>query len=132
MLSIESPADSDIINLRPLKTRDASPTPFSARIHFEGNKFWLTPQNETTRRVFAEVESAILKHLASISTSTTPALMAALDMFSPASVRQAVYDLKVAGYVARINGEKRGAVAEFQLTPKGRAVSNESVSKVKP
>jgi hypothetical protein len=119
MLSIESPANSTLIELRPLKTRDASPEPFSARIHFEGNKFWLTPEQATSQHRFAQVESAILDLLASAKTQTTPDLMQALDTFSPASIRQAIYDLKISGYIARVNGSKRGTVAAFQLTPKG-------------
>jgi DNA-binding MarR family transcriptional regulator len=120
MLSIESPADSTLIHLRPLKTRDASPTPFSARIHFDANKFWLTAEEEHPTTKLGKVDKAVLQFLFKSAKATTPQLMRAIKHSAPASVRKAIHDLKASGYLARVNGLKRGRVAMFALTNEGR------------
>ncbi len=119
MLSIESPADSTLIHLRPLKTRDASPTPFSARIHFNSNKFWLTLTDEQPSPTLGKVDTAILKYVFSKNKATTPQLMREIKSSAPASIRKAIHDLRSSGYIARVNGVKRGEIALFKLTEEG-------------
>jgi len=125
MLSIESRPDDSLIHLRAHKARDVFPRPFSARAHFEKDRFWLTPTDETQASSavpqLGSAASAILDYLVANGQATTPQLMAVINTGTPATIRHTVHELMAAGYLDRVDGGRRGKIAIFRLSSKGRA-----------
>jgi hypothetical protein len=123
LLSIESPPDSDLIYLHPLKTREAAPQPITAQIHFNGDQFHLTQSNSTPPFALPEstIKSEILAYLAKHGNATTPELMAWLSENQPGAVRNAVYDLVGTKQIRRINVEEKNKAALFELTDRGQS-----------
>lgn len=121
LLSIESPPDSSLIHLRPLKTRDAAPEPFSARIHFNGDQFHLTPSNEKpgTKRTDRSTATAILDLLAESKEADTQQLFNRMDGISLGTIRNALHQLKLSGLIERSDGGSMGSKASYQLSVKG-------------
>lgn len=121
LLSIESAPDSPRIDLRPLKTRDASPQPFAALAHFGPASFHLSicEDAETTRAPRPSTASAILTTLAQHQSADTQSLLTHVDRVSLGTLRNAINQLKHAGLIQRADSGQQGAKARYQLTVKG-------------
>jgi hypothetical protein len=123
LLSIESPPDSDLITLKPLKTRYTLPQPFAARAHFGPSRFWLTEEqiqpNLEQKPKLSLAGLRLLQALAKRGPSTTSDLMSALTQNAPGATRGLVHALAKTGYIARVDHGDRGTPATFELTVKG-------------
>lgn len=124
MLSVESPADSPLIRLQPLKTRHASPRPFTAEAHFETDRFWLSlAQSESTQLIvspkLSPTANRVLGFVARRGQASTPQLMAEISENSPGAIRNLIHDLVAGGYLVRVDGGSRGAKATFELSARG-------------
>jgi hypothetical protein len=128
MLGIQSAPSEPIIKLTALKSRHETPPPFCARANFETSAegdplFHLTAtdeQPESERVTLGIVPLAILQRIQMLGQSSTIDLMHNVEEGAPASIRQAVHELFVAGYINRTDGGSRGKLARFVLTEKGR------------
>lgn len=123
LLSIESLPDSPLVHLRPLKTRNAAPEPFTAQVHFSGDQFHFTQSNEKPifkipAAVRQNTATAILDLLAE-SPADTQFLVANLPGISLGTIRNVLHQLKLSGLVERADGGSMGAKATYRLSVKG-------------
>ena len=125
MLSVYSPPGQNLIRLSTLKSRDLEPITLHARAHFEPDRFYLTPTDETFPPHLSKVERAVLSFIGEHETVSTHDLQTSLDFTSPGNIRTALHNLKGSKYIQRINGDKRGEKAILQLTDKGLSLVKE-------
>lgn len=123
MLSVESEANDSLIHLRTVKARDVFPDSFSARAHFEENRFWLTSTEDQPSKL-NPTAVAILDYLSENSYASTAQLMSRIQARTPDRVRKVTYQLMASGLIDRANGGSQGKTAIFKLSQKGRSLLN--------
>lgn len=114
MLHIHSPAASPLIRLTPLKSRDSLPLPFSARAHFEPDRFYLTPTDETFAEKLTPREQEIVDYLQVHGESSSRQLMHQLD-FTSSAIRRVISELMAKRQITRVDGGKQGQKATYDL-----------------
>jgi hypothetical protein len=127
LLSIESAPASTRIDLVPIKTRDAAPEPFSARAHFEPDRFHLTPETYQEGEgapapARQNTATAILDLLTKHGQADTESLLSQLPGVTLGTVRNCIHQLKLSGLVERADKRNTGAKALYKLSVKGLEV----------
>lgn len=127
LLSVYSPPGQTLLRLTTLKSRDLEPITLHAHANFETDRFWLEPTEDrfpdpNPSSALSASAFHILDFLSQYPGATTPEMMTGIGNQNPASVRKNLYDLTIAGYITRIDGNTRGKIAHYQLSPSGQKV----------
>ncbi|UYN89845.1 MAG: AAA family ATPase [Anaerolineales bacterium] len=124
MLATHSSPQSPIVTLTPIKSREASPQPLSARAHFQPGRTWFTAEADPPPAItnLAPAAVKLLHHLHLNGPATTASIFTQLDSLSPSTLRHQIHQLKSAGYLARTNTGRQGATATYGLTPSSLAL----------
>jgi DNA-binding MarR family transcriptional regulator len=118
MLSIESPHSSSHIHLYPLKSRDVVPPPIHAQVNFAEGRFWLSASQDLGLKKLNPHELAILTQIRDEGEVHQKDLMD-LNTGSPGTLRKYLHQLRMAGFIQRVNQGGRGSPAILALTAKG-------------
>jgi len=124
MLAVESPPQSDLIELATVKARDLAPILLSAQAHFAKNErdepcFWLSvASNSTSLPTSLSATAATILELLSTTSLPFRELASRLSDLSPGTVRNVLHQLVVTGFVERADGGYRGQKALYRNTQK--------------
>lgn len=129
MLATHSSAESPFVTLSPLKAREASPQPITARAHFQPGRTWFTAEAAPPPAIpnLAPAAVKLLHHIHLHGPTTTAQIFTQFGQNTPNTLRQLIHELKTAGYLVRANSGGRGAPATYALTPASHVLFAESV-----
>lgn len=119
LLAIDSPPESSLVSVRPLKARNFMPNPIHAQAHFFEGEVCFSIVPPSSFPPLSENHIVILEYLATSGPAKTPQLIAASNKF-PDTVRGYINDLLVMDFIERGDGNIPGNVALYHLTSKGR------------
>lgn len=115
MIQVEYQEKSKQITFTSEKNRDGKLIEFAAIPHWEDDKFYLTPAMVQKQEFFSKAERYVMGYLKENGASPIPDIMAAADICSPQSARQAVYSLTSRNLLYRVDKKEKGSVATYGL-----------------
>jgi len=115
MIQVEYQEKSKQITFTSEKNRDGKKIEFAAIPHWEEDKFYLTPAKVEKEEYYSKAERFVLSYLKENGASPIPNIMAAADICSPQSARQAVYSLTGKKKIYRVDSREKGSTATYGL-----------------
>ena len=116
MVKIESENDSNWLNFKSEKTRDAEPVKFAGVAHWSEEQFHLSPADGSEKtRTRSNSQEYVIKYLTKKGTSSVNEIMDHADMCSPEAARKAIYALASENIVKRVNIGGKGQTAIYSI-----------------
>lgn len=117
LLGMERLGEGGPVKIESVKTRDAEPFKFSARMNFGEGIFNLSPCNTEDAKMehFSRSESYVMRYLESHGATSKSDIMAHADTCSDNAARLAIYSLVKRGKVERTDSGGPGKQAIFAL-----------------
>ena len=115
MIQVEYQRNSKQFTFTSEKNRDGEKLEFAAVPYWEDDKFYLKPDKVEKQEFYSKAERFVLGYLKENGASPIPSIMAAADICSPQSARQAVYSLTSKKLIYRVDKKDQGSIATYGL-----------------
>lgn len=123
MLAVYSPPGQPIIRVSTVKSRHVDAVTLHAEAHFENDQHWLTVSDQTfPESATSSLSPSALKILGFVAQhpgESSQVIIQKLRSLSSPAIRKILYDLAVLGLIDRTDGNSRGKVAHYKITPSG-------------